>query len=190
MVDPEYCWWTPFKNDDPCVMYLKETKVNLLTPDEEVQLAQGYGGRRMYKEQMEELELEARKNGEEVSYHRGEREGTALPGEAGMSGQRSREANLPVQVSRRLLGVVRGVAACPGSRQRAQPGLCHGGESSTFTIAAASPPMPLGGSKPGHHLGHRRLQAPRTIRIPSGCWWRPSKVIRHPHCAPSGEAGA
>ena len=55
-----------FGIDDPVRMYLKEIgKVNLLTPDEEVRLAQDMGAGDAAKERMEEIER-AKKKGEEV----------------------------------------------------------------------------------------------------------------------------
>mgnify|MGYP005765456477 CR=1 FL=1 len=56
MVDPNTLV-DSFSIDDPVRMYLKEIgKVNLLTPDEEVQLAQGMGAGDAAKEQLAELE--------------------------------------------------------------------------------------------------------------------------------------
>ena len=56
-----------FGIDDPVRMYLKEIgKVNLLTPDEEIQLAQDMGAGDAAKEQLAELE-KARKEGGEVA---------------------------------------------------------------------------------------------------------------------------
>ncbi|HIY74247.1 MAG TPA: RNA polymerase sigma factor RpoD [Candidatus Intestinimonas merdavium] len=55
-----------FGIDDPVRMYLKEIgKVNLLTPDEEVRLAQDMGAGDAAKERMEEIER-AKKKGEEI----------------------------------------------------------------------------------------------------------------------------
>ena len=55
-----------FGIDDPVRMYLKEIgKVNLLTPDEEIQLAQDMGRRR--GQGADGGAEHARKNGEEVS---------------------------------------------------------------------------------------------------------------------------
>ena len=55
-----------FGIDDPVRMYLKEIgKVNLLTPDEEVHLAQDMGAGDAAKERMEEIER-AKKKGEEI----------------------------------------------------------------------------------------------------------------------------
>ena len=88
------------KLDDPVRMYLKEIgKVNLLTPDEEVQLAQDMGAGDAAKEQMEELE-QARKNGEEVSItEEEEKELRRLVKRGEAAKQRLAEANLRLVVS-------------------------------------------------------------------------------------------
>ena len=89
-----------FGIDDPVRMYLKEIgKVNLLTPDEEVQLAQDMGAGDAAKEQMEELE-QARKNGEEVSItEEEEKELRRLVKRGEAAKQRLAEANLRLVVS-------------------------------------------------------------------------------------------
>ncbi len=89
-----------FGIDDPVRMYLKEIgKVNLLTPDEEIQLAQDMGAGDAAREQLAEIE-KARKNGEEVSLAQEEEEElkrAIRKGEAAK--QRLAEANLRLVVS-------------------------------------------------------------------------------------------
>ena len=99
MVDPNTLV-DSFGIDDPVRMYLKEIgKVNLLTPDEEVQLAQDMGAGDAAKEQMEELE-QARKNGEEVSItEEEEKELRRLVKRGEAAKQRLAEANLRLVVS-------------------------------------------------------------------------------------------
>lgn len=89
-----------FGIDDPVRMYLKEIgKVNLLTPDEEIQLAQNMGAGDAAREQLAEIE-KARKNGEEVSLAQEEEKElkrAIRKGEAAK--QRLAEANLRLVVS-------------------------------------------------------------------------------------------
>ena len=89
-----------FGIDDPVRMYLKEIgKVNLLTPDEEIQLAQDMGAGDAAREQLAESE-KARKNGEEVSLAQEEEKElkrAIRKGEAAK--QRLAEANLRLVVS-------------------------------------------------------------------------------------------
>ena len=89
-----------FGIDDPVRMYLKEIgKVNLLTPDEEIQLAQDMGAGDTAREQLAEIE-KARKNGEEVSLAQEEEKElkrAIRKGEAAK--QRLAEANLRLVVS-------------------------------------------------------------------------------------------
>ena len=89
-----------FGIDDPVRMYLKEIgKVNLLTPDEEIQLAQDMGAGDAAREQLAEIE-KARKNGEEGSLAQEEEKElkrAIRKGEAAK--QRLAEANLRLVVS-------------------------------------------------------------------------------------------
>ena len=84
-----------FGTDDPVRMYLKEIgKVNLLTSDEEIDLAQAMGAGAEAKEQMEELES----SGEEIPAEiRTELEKAIKKGERAK--QRLAEANLRLVVS-------------------------------------------------------------------------------------------
>ena len=94
MVDPA-AMMDAFGSDDPVRMYLKEIgKVNLLTSDEEVELAQAMGAGNEAKSQLEELE----QAGEEVPAEvRAELEKIIKKGEAAK--QRLAEANLRLVVS-------------------------------------------------------------------------------------------
>ena len=94
-----------FGTDDPVRMYLKEIgKVNLLTSDEEIDLAQAMGAGAEAKEQMEELES----SGEEIPAEvRTELEKAIKKGERAK--QRLAEANLRLVVSIAKRYVGRGV---------------------------------------------------------------------------------
>ena len=94
MVDPNTLV-DSFGIDDPVRMYLKEIgKVNLLTPDEEIQLAQDMGAGDAAKEQLEEME----KAGEEIPDEvRAQLNKTIKRGERAK--QRLAEANLRLVVS-------------------------------------------------------------------------------------------
>ena len=84
-----------FGTDDPVRMYLKEIgKVNLLTSDEEIDLAQAMGAGAAAKEQMEELESSGEEIPDEV---RTELEKAIKKGERAK--QRLAEANLRLVVS-------------------------------------------------------------------------------------------
>ena len=89
-----------FGTDDPVRMYLKEIgKVNLLTPDEEIQLAQDMGAGDAAKEQLAELE-KARKAGEESPIsEEDEKELRRLLKRGEAAKQRLAEANLRLVVS-------------------------------------------------------------------------------------------
>ncbi len=89
-----------FGIDDPVRMYLKEIgKVNLLTPDEEIQLAQDMGAGDAAKEQLAELE-KARKAGEESPIsEEDEKELRRLLKRGEAAKQRLAEANLRLVVS-------------------------------------------------------------------------------------------
>ena len=88
-----------FGIDDPVRMYLKEIgKVNLLTPDEEIQLAQDMGAGDAAKEQLAELE-KARKAGEESPIsEEDEKELRRLLKRGEAAKQRLAEANLRLVV--------------------------------------------------------------------------------------------
>ncbi len=84
-----------FGTDDPVRMYLKEIgKVNLLSSDEEVELAQAMGAGSMAAEQLAELEALGEEIPEEVS-----RELNALIKKGERAKQRLAEANLRLVVS-------------------------------------------------------------------------------------------
>ncbi|MBM6870994.1 RNA polymerase sigma factor RpoD [Pseudoflavonifractor phocaeensis] len=89
-----------FNIDDPVRMYLKEIgKVNLLTPDEEVQLAQDMGAGDAAQEQLAEIER-ARQNGEEVTLSDEEMKEIKRAIRRGKAAkQRLAEANLRLVVS-------------------------------------------------------------------------------------------
>ena len=89
-----------FGIDDPVRMYLKEIgKVNLLIPEEEVQLAQDMGAGDAAKSQMEELEA-AKARGEEVSLTPEEDKALKRAVKRGEAAkQRLAEANLRLVVS-------------------------------------------------------------------------------------------
>ena len=84
-----------FSTDDPVRMYLKEIgKVNLLTPEQEIDLAQKMGAGNLAKEQLEELE----KSGEAIPQEvREELNKTIKAGERAK--QQLAEANLRLVVS-------------------------------------------------------------------------------------------
>ena len=138
-----------FGTDDPVRMYLKEIgKVNLLSSDEEIELAQAMDAGNAAKEQLAELQAA----GEEIPAEvQAELDKAIKKGERAK--QRLAEANLRlvVSIAKRYVG--------------------RGWRSSTTPRAISSPPTPPGGSARPSPGPSPTRPAPSASRC---TWWRPS----------------
>jgi RNA polymerase primary sigma factor len=160
-----------FAIDDPVRMYLKEIgRVNLLTPEEEIDLATRMSAGNRAIERLEKIRSQIKATGISVAseeelaeLHRQEQDGEAAK-------QRLAEANLRLVVSIAKRYVGRGMLFLD-LIQEGNLGLIKAVEKFDYTKDISFPPTRLGGSA-------RRSPGPSPIRrAPSASpstWWKPS----------------